>query len=303
MDKQMKERKNNRKKKQLKRKLASMTAMVLVLMVGILGTLAYLSTVTETKTNVFTGSKGIGLELTEPDYDPDEAGSYTPGKIIAKNPILTNITNEDADATEWVAMAVSYQISNNEATADYKPISYNAMKYLIKGIEFKTTNADNPNDFWIPVYVTTTSNDGTISDITLTDNTKSNDQAFAIYLYNKTLGQNEATVPLFSQIEMKDTTALETTGGGLDALTTYVKGLGNDWLKKDYEVNGNLPGFKIDVIGAAVKNEYKKTNDNTGALATNISELSDADKNQLIKDLVEVLGPKISEDVRKVGGN
>lgn len=324
MDKQMKERKENLKRKRLKRKLASMTAMVLILMLGIMGTMAYLSTLSNEKTNTFTGSKGISLKLEEPGWnpqDPDgtpkpgdgqyEAENYTPGKVIAKDPTLTNTTTGDTDATEWVAIAVSYQIGNDAQTTAYQPISYEAMKYLIKDIAFYDQSAAStahsgsasiPEDeYWIPIYMTTSESDGTIdkNTISFTDNGASDQQAFAIYLYHKTLAKDKSTPALFKQIEMKDTTALENASTGLSALTTYVGGEG-DWLTNAYAVNGNLPGFKIDVIGAAVKNEYKNA---SGNLITSITDLDEADKTQLIKDLVQVLEPKIDADIRKVGGN
>lgn len=112
-----------------------MTAVVLVLAVGVWGTMAYLSTLSNEKENTFTGSKGIQLELTEPYWDGtnDEwktakdldgstdldlkdkgetvAGNYTPGSVIGKNPILTNNSNAAKDnSPEWVAIAVSYSI-------------------------------------------------------------------------------------------------------------------------------------------------------------------------------------------------
>ena len=313
MEDQMKKRNSSRKRKRLKRKLASMTAMVLVLMLGIMGTMAYLSTVSDEKHNTFTGSKGISLELTEPQWDAvgnAVANKYTPGKEIAKDPKLTNNTGSsgDATATEWVAIAVSYWIGNDATDISYKPVSYEKMKCLISPISFyNKAAADTANDtsggYWIPIYVTTQSSDGAITKdaITLTDNSKSDIQAFAIYLYNNTLANAASTHTLFDKIVIRNTTDLDATTNGLSDLTTYVGGAGNGFITSAYAVNGNLPGFKIDVIGAAVQNEYKNK-DNAGLLATNTSQLSDANKTQLIKDLVEVLEPKISADIRKVGG-
>lgn len=323
MEDQMKKRKNSRKRKRLKRKLASMTAMVLVLMLGIMGTMAYLSTVSNEKHNTFTGSKGISLKLTEPGWDANdngnaddgdgmkEAGNYTPGKTITKDPKLTNDTGDtggDSTATEWVAIAVSYWIGNDASPISYKPVSYEKMKCLINPISFydstAATNAsDDSGGYWIPIYVSTQSSDGTIvaNSMTLTDNYKTNSQAFAIYLYNKTLANTNSTHTLFDNITIRTTTELEALSNGLSDLTTYVGGAGGSFITRAYAVNGNLPGFKIDVIGAAVQNEYDDK-DRVGTLATSVSQLSDANKTQLIKDLVEVIGPKIDAEVRKVGG-
>lgn len=316
MEEQMKNKKNSKKRKRLKRKLASMTAMVLVLTVGMMGTMAYLSTVTTTKNNTFTGSKGISLQLTEPQWDAggdDDANNYTPGKVIAKDPTLTNNTSAtgDTSATEWVAIAVSYHIGDGAATPDYKPISYTAMNNLIDEIDFydstaastaHTNNNSIPADeYWIPIYMTTNSGTGAISNVTLTDNSKSDDQAFAIYMYSKTLAKDASTPALFNEITVKGTTALEGISGGLAQLKTYVDTNYSGFISSPYNVNGNLPNFKIDVIGAAVQNEYDDK-DHAGTLSTSISQLSDANKNQLIKDLVEVLEKNIDKDILKIGG-
>lgn len=324
METQMKKEKNRRKRNRLKKKLATMTAMVLAFTVGILGTMAYLSTVSKPATNTFTGSKGISLKLTEPGWDTNdngkadegegmkEAGNYTPGKTITKDPTLTNdtgTTGGDVTATEWVAIAVSYWIGNDASTINYKPVSYEAMKYLIEDIGFynsaaATAASDNSGGYWIPIYVTAQASDGAInkSTITLSDNSKTNSQAFAIYLYNNTLANDASTHTLFDEIEIRNTTDLEAASNGLSDLTTYVGGIGNGFITSAYAVNGKLPGFKIDVIGAAVQNEYDDK-DNAGTLATSVSQLSDDNKTQLIKDLVEVLEPKIDENIRKVGGS
>lgn len=282
----MDEQKRKIKRKRLKRKLASMTAIVLVLMLGILGTMAYLSTVTKTKTNTFTGSKGISLTLTEPGWDSDDdpsttpkpgdgqydAENYTPGKVIAKDPTLTNTTKDtgDSDAQEWVAIAITYQVGEDDTD-----VSYDTLKNLIKDISFHTTeSASNAGDNWVLLEP--------ISSAAL-DSTK----GYAIFMYNKPLSQSESTRPLFEQIEIKDTAELET---GLANLNTS--------FSASFTVNGGLPAFKINVIGGAIKNESYKWdgNDYTTDLATCIDDLKDSDKTEIQANLITVLQKELTQD-------
>lgn len=44
------------------------------------GTLAYLNSVTETKTNTFTSGKNITTTLTETDWTEDSGKNYIPGE-------------------------------------------------------------------------------------------------------------------------------------------------------------------------------------------------------------------------------
>lgn len=324
-----------------------MTATVLVLTVGMMGTMAYLSTVSNKKQNTFTGSKGISLELTEtywdnelPDSDSDgtkddldgdgmpdtvkgseAANGYTPGTKIFKNPVLKNTTTESNAGTEWVAIAVSYQIKNvkvkndDDTVADKTlPIPYEQMCSFIDSIDFSTTAADS--GYWIPVYMSTKieTNKGVIDTSSINDTVsdenknKSKGQAFAIFLYSKTLEQTQSTVALFNKINIKTQENLVNEATGLKVLNTYIKSVvGEDKLAQEFTADINkaayLPQFDINVIGAAVKNEYKK--DGTSDAATKTSELSSTDKSELLKNLVEVLGNNMvnKDEIFKVGAS
>ena len=287
MKKQETKKKRNQK---LKRKLASMTAVVLVLAVGVWGTMAYLSTLTDKKTNTFTGSGGILLKLTETNWDAYKNGTtvltqgelntlrgdntgkiqtqgeylakkYTPGMTIPKNPVLTN-NSKDADdkSPEWVALAVSYSIGGTAVT-------YDQMKNIIEAIAFDTTN-------W--------------TEITPTASTPT----YAIYIYNKVLttettGTTDKTTALFSNVKIKNQDDLAT---GLATLKTVT-----GFTDKDYSVNGKLPPFEINVIGAAIKNEYKdKDDDDSTTLATELTKLSDDNKTDLEDNLKSLLESKLN---------
>lgn len=84
-------------KKQI-RNLALATAMVGVLAFG--GISAYF-TDNASKTNEFTVGK-ISLNLTEPNWNPDDGTDITPNKEVAKDPKITN----DGENTEYVFMTV-----------------------------------------------------------------------------------------------------------------------------------------------------------------------------------------------------
>lgn len=118
-----------------KRIMKILTALSVVAVVTVGGTLAYLHTVTETKTNVFSSNKNISIQLRELKWDgydfEDEqpgdgltpkpgiteevkknlgviqASSYVPGQKIPKDPAVKN--NGDQDSVDcWVAMKVQY---------------------------------------------------------------------------------------------------------------------------------------------------------------------------------------------------
>lgn len=67
----------------------TLSALALTAVVTVGGTLAYLSDVTETKQNVFTGTSNITGHLEEKDWNQDQGSKYTPGQVLAKTPLLT----------------------------------------------------------------------------------------------------------------------------------------------------------------------------------------------------------------------
>lgn len=82
----------------------TLVAMGLTAVLTLGGTLAYLSTITETKTNTFSSSKNITTKLTE-DFDPEEASNYKPGQVITKAPKLENTSEGESI---WVAASLEY---------------------------------------------------------------------------------------------------------------------------------------------------------------------------------------------------
>lgn len=115
------------KKGSTKNKKKGVIAIVLVLALVIGGTLAYLGTRSNDKENIFTGSQDIALTLTEPKWNSKKtnedkteakrAEEYTPGGAYLKNPKLYN-SSDDENATEWVAMKISFQLEDLSKDSD-----------------------------------------------------------------------------------------------------------------------------------------------------------------------------------------
>lgn len=104
-----------RKGKKIRNVLVGLLSLVLVICLTVAGTLAYLSATSNVASNVFTGSGGITVTLTEPSWDSATNGSdqYVPDRVFEKDPILTNTTAiSNSNRSEFVAIKVSYQIND-----------------------------------------------------------------------------------------------------------------------------------------------------------------------------------------------
>ncbi|WP_195268140.1 SipW-dependent-type signal peptide-containing protein [Eubacterium sp. 1001713B170207_170306_E7] len=88
-------------------------ALALVALLAIGGTLAYLTAVTDTASNTFTMGKGITGDTEEPNWKPEEAEKFTPGKVIAKDPQIVNTSEESADPV-YAAATLTYQVKNDK---------------------------------------------------------------------------------------------------------------------------------------------------------------------------------------------
>ena len=119
-----------------------------------------------------------------------------------------------------------------------------------------------------------------------------------IYLYSKVLAKDAATKPLFTSVTIKSSDDLEgsTKDGYVTDLNTAL-GITTDDQK--YKINGNLPDFQIDVIGAAIKNVYKKDGASTAAEAW--ADLAIEKQTELTTNLVGLLTSKLSDESKTVG--
>lgn len=114
--------------------VAVIAALALTAVLSVGGTLAYLSSVTETKTNTFSSSKDLKPHLEE-EFDSSNAENYTPGKEINKQPVLSN----DAESSEAIygALSLNYKdmdgktVDRNTFESDYATINHFSGKYTL----------------------------------------------------------------------------------------------------------------------------------------------------------------------------
>ena len=153
-----------------------------ILVIG--GTLAYLSSVTETKNNAFTfvdGTDGLSVELTETDWTEGTSGKdLAPGAVVKKNPVLTN-NSTAANMDEWVALEVTF------TKGDGTLLSQEECKQLMDMISINSgengANKDMIDDNWdiLP-----------------------NEAGVTSYFYYKNkLAKGASTEPLFTQVVIK----------------------------------------------------------------------------------------------------
>lgn len=228
-----------------KRIAMTLGAMALTAVIAIGGTLAYLSSVTETKTNTFTSGKDVSTELTETEWNEDSGKDYTPGKVIAKNPVMTNDTESETDI--YVAVKLDY-IGN-----DGKLMSYDDFK---KYAEAQTTLADTNKDGFTDSW----------------EKIRENADGSEIWVVKTKLAKNASTDAIFDSIKVnagitevwtesaKTTKTYKVDAGGnktlvntdtetYDPTYTYVDA---DGKKVDA---ATLPTFEIKVTGFAIQAE------------------------------------------------
>ncbi len=113
-------KKATKKNKKLLKVVTAVTALGVVAAVSFSATFAYLTALSERKTNVFT-SEGIDIEQTESNWNPKKDHIYQPGSEFDKNPKVTNTA--ESKANTFVATALSFfveisQSDYNDASAD-----------------------------------------------------------------------------------------------------------------------------------------------------------------------------------------
>lgn len=157
----------------------TLIAVSLIAVVGIGGTLAYLSNVTNTKENTFTMGAGIEGETVEPNWDESgkkDAENFTPGKVIAKDPQIINNSPKSTDPA-YAAATITYQIKNTDGT--YSNCNFTD---LDKFINIKSGN---------PLA------DGFSKDWTFND-----DKTLAYYTKEKVAPDGGKTTPIFDAVEI-----------------------------------------------------------------------------------------------------
>lgn len=129
----------------MKKITATAAAMALSAGLAVGGTLAYLNSVTETKTNTFTSGKNITTTLTETEWTSDSGKNYTPGDVIRKNPVMVN----ESDQAVYMAIKVDYQdAQGNLMSADDFEKYASVTDYNSDDWEKISVNSDG-SEFWV----------------------------------------------------------------------------------------------------------------------------------------------------------
>lgn len=300
--------KQKKQKGAWKRTLASFLGLVMVVLLTVAGTLAFLHTKSNERTNVFTSTNDIKLHLDEPNYNLREtinAGGtstyevkdsnkldpreYIPGMDYSKDPRLYNITGNQTKksdgttveyAEEWVAMRVDYGIdvdgSGQIASGEEKSCAEMSADYTGTG------NSSTPM--------------GIIDTITFdtTNWIKVSSNKYDIYVYKYKLKATDS-------LKETDITNNDTTGGMLDTILGSTKAsptaattpLFSKITIKDQatlEKNGysidNLKYFSIKLKGAAVK--VIPTIDIDEIVNADVADTSKT-SGLIVKDLIELL--------------
>lgn len=136
----------NKNKKRMAKGIAA-AALIGVIAVG--STLAYLSSVTETKTNVFTSDKNINANLTETKWNEEE--TYIPGVAKEKNPV---IENQSSNAPMWTGVKIEFIKKEKQSGTDTfteTPITYEQFKTQYGELIGNTSAVDGINAGWTKV--------------------------------------------------------------------------------------------------------------------------------------------------------
>lgn len=140
-----------------KKKIAmTLGAMALTAVVAIGGTLAYLSSVTETKKNEFTSSKNIGGTVEETEWDkkhPDGWTDYQPGESSAKDP---KIVLTEGSSSAWAAMRLDYLDAADNKLSYEKFQKYAAHDGINEGWKLIAQNGEGSDLYMYETVVTDT---------------------------------------------------------------------------------------------------------------------------------------------------
>ena len=236
-----------------KRLAATFGAMALTAVIAIGGTLAYLSNVTETKTNTFTSAgKDVNGSVKEENWEKegkDQASDYTPGQVIAKDP---TIQLEADSESAWVGVKLEFLGSDGVRMAYGTPKTEDA---AATGFNVYASH-DGIKEGWVLIA--------------------KNEQGSELYAYQTNAIEGGQSAPtIFDEITVnagitkvtenvqktyyKKTTVLDADGNITSETTIPVKVEEMDPTVTYYDENGNavgaqtLPKFEILVKGFAVQ--------------------------------------------------
>jgi len=185
-------------KPSMKKKMTVILSAVLVLAIAAGASLAYLATLTEQKENAFTFAENIKARLEEPNWKPEDGQNLIPGALVRKDPIVTNVSNNDVD--EFVAVRVTFTdcsgaVLSDDADAGYA--AYVGRLLRILDITWDLTNWELADSEY-------------------------EGKAEQVWVYTGILVPGETTPPLFSSVTIKSSWyGPETALGDEDALPDW----------------------------------------------------------------------------------
>lgn len=245
--------------------VAIIAALALTAVLSVGGTLAYLSTVTETHQNTFTSTKNITTNLTETEWTDSTGKDYTPGKEINKNPVMTNTSTADSI---YVAVKLGF------VNSDGKNVDYATFQKYASIVDLDTTDwikigtYTDGSELW--AYAKETS--GKVAATALASSTSTN-AIFTKVKVNAGLSSEWTTTAKTEKIYTVDAqgnkTLVSTTTTNYDPTIKYYDENGN-LLDAIAVATGSLPEFRIDVTGYAV--QATDTDGDTGI--TNLKALA-----------------------------
>ncbi|MCI2173029.1 MAG: hypothetical protein LKK57_07240 [Atopobiaceae bacterium] len=216
--------------------LLLIAALIVVLSVG--GTLAYLTTKTNTKSNMFISTSTITAQLTETAWDgggSTTAQNMLPSVSAAKNPVIQN-TNATGGEGEYVAARLTFQKATavaKDGTVTWADMSQDEVNNLMVGVaiygdgDLPTTGGISVDSGWVK-------ENGTAP---LAPKT--------VYYYNSKLDAQSSTSALFSKVGLlaADGNGAWSTGDTVSASNFLT------WLNSTCEAGK----FQIVVDGCAVQ--------------------------------------------------
>lgn len=260
-----------------KNKIKMFAIIALVALVAVGSTLAYLSSVTETKKNMFTGDKNITANITETNWD--ESKSYTPGEANAKNP---QIVNESKDAAMYTGVKIEFVKKDKQpgGTVIETPITFKEFKEKYGELVGKTpsdpVSVDGINAGWTKltgnedtkgIFVQYTKDKGLLAAGATTDPAVFDEVLINIGI-NKVYNTKYTTNTVFEAKKNDDGTYMKDEQGNYvpdeskpisstaSAPETSVVYTDQDGNKVDDLFE--LPSFDINVTGYAVQNVDKE---------------------------------------------
>lgn len=202
---------------------------VLVLALAIGGTLAYLATITDKKTNKFTLANPDGLAaIIDEEFNHDDTGpakKAKPGMDITKKVWMQNTSTGPVAYPEWVGLKVTFVKAGTTT-----PLNATEMGQLLNIMEIRYNGAAG----W---------NEGSGATQWTRKTTTSATSSQQVFYYNTILNNGDKTEPIISTVKIKDS-----------ATNAQIK-IVHDWGGFDIIINGGA----VETGISATLNDTVKT--------------------------------------------